>query len=530
MAARVKELEHVTNGYVDIITDQRIALKTYPEQLELIRALIMKEQKHAKSIEALPSSSASAPIDVEKQLEKHGQLLMRMLQEHEASSEAHISTMEPMFVSLELLQEVLSPTLRSTKSKWVLHNSSPKEIMGNQLRETACSLFDSFVSIESHHKGLAAVRAEVEALGAERITELEKTVDRCRQRVKTLEETVHNLSRTLQQQMGKTPEWKNELETLSYTVNLMSAQQLNAVKQLMEDLSRLQGELDKKAEDHEIHQIITSLEAEFKRKLGDDVIGLRDVIEKMLGAMRLKPSKDEVTSLLAERLDALQKLFPEQVEGFTAVSVKCLSCGQQRVEPLPDNVLPIEMSYSSSNSTSRFEREEYDQIRAVLTRTAGLKPLAPEHKPMVPRAMPFASRSNLNPAQSIKQSQQPGSGGLLFQRARLARNMIDRVKLPSAATDSITPRLLFEGISDTSSYGGGDIADNYESGGISNRGHQLRNTLRVRTAAGSGRRRASGNNRAIQASSSSFAPYDTGDHLSTASSAYRENDSFASSQ
>jgi hypothetical protein len=146
------------------------------------------------------------------------------------------------------------------------------------------------------------------------------------------------------------------------------------------------------------------------RKIGQDMLSLRASLNKMLAAVRERPDKQEVSRLLTEHMDEMRRLLPQnEGEISTSVSVKCLSCGQTRPEEVVDSSLPYELSLSSTSVSA--SQSELDALRAILTRTAGLRPLDRSFAPMVPRASPFAGHRATTADSSRRRSQRgPGPG------------------------------------------------------------------------------------------------------------------------
>lgn len=171
----------------------------------------------------------------------------------------------------------------------------------------------------------AALADDMRAL-REALEECKVSVAEDRKRSRELEAAVREAARGGVGGGGK-GDWRSELESLAYTVNLLSAQQVNATRSLMDDLARLQTQVENSPDEASVRDMWHDFEKDLsrwvissgnqsaahsnRRKVKQEADGLRDAVNRLFGALHDRPTREEVSAWLVEHAQALQRLIPE---------------------------------------------------------------------------------------------------------------------------------------------------------------------------------------------------------------------------
>jgi hypothetical protein len=247
IAARVRELEQATNSLSATVALQRATIDGFPEYMERMRTQLLE----SKPTTSRPVAQTAMSEEAVKQLVDR---VGAALKKDEALSSAVAGRLEARFVGR---RELCSLFLRQLRPVGI--GSS-----GADLDASVSDLFGSLATRDELMRETGLLRSNADEAGLQRVDDAadwDARLDRVRARFRPLEEQLRDLSRASE----RDPEWRAELETLSYTVNVLSAQQVLTVKSLTEDLARLQEGLELKAEDQDLQQLINSLENDFKK-------------------------------------------------------------------------------------------------------------------------------------------------------------------------------------------------------------------------------------------------------------------------
>lgn len=71
--------------------------------------------------------------------------------------------------------------------------------------------------------------------------------------------------------------------------------------QMTSSLAKLQQEIDGKPSEAKVHEMAEVIESTFKRRLGENVVGLKLSVGQVLRAVQQKASKEEVQALVQSR-------------------------------------------------------------------------------------------------------------------------------------------------------------------------------------------------------------------------------------
>ena len=105
----------------------------------------------------------------------------------------------------------------------------------------------------------AALAEEMRAL-REALEECKTSAAEDRRRTRELETAVREGAR-----VGGKGDWRSELESLAYTINLLSAQQVNATRSLMDDLAKVQGQMEHYPDETSVREMWHDYEREMSR-------------------------------------------------------------------------------------------------------------------------------------------------------------------------------------------------------------------------------------------------------------------------
>jgi hypothetical protein len=216
IATRVKALEHLTNGHLQLITEQRAAVKAFPVFLEALNAQIV----------ALAADGRG-----DTNVSDGDELVSRVR--------------AAVMAEVDLRQTALSASLASMETSG---------------RATAVNTAQRLEALEAEvailKEGLLALQEERQASAA-----LQGKVSRLSSKTKELETSVRDL---VKKEAAQRAEWRAELETLSYTVNLQSVQQTNAVRSLMDELAALHRRLEAQPDEAAMRETLREAEARLK--------------------------------------------------------------------------------------------------------------------------------------------------------------------------------------------------------------------------------------------------------------------------
>ena len=91
------------------------------------------------------------------------------------------------------------------------------------------------------------------------------------------------------------------MQFLSASVREVKEEQTEIISNLSKQLTSLQKEVDVKPSSETVENMVKLIENTFKRRLGENVVGLKLTVGQVLRAVQQKANKDEVMAIITNR-------------------------------------------------------------------------------------------------------------------------------------------------------------------------------------------------------------------------------------
>lgn len=153
-----------------------------------------------------------------------------------------------------------------------------------------------------------------ENLILEKFNHLEKNNKQFENNISSLQETLDSKKVT-----------EEEFEVLSKNVEKISIEQASNIANMVYQLRQIETDMSSKPSVDSMIEMIKLIENTFKQQLGENVVGLKSSVGKIVKAVQDKASKDEVMNLVASQMQAMQGSSSITPAGALA----CISCGNR---------------------------------------------------------------------------------------------------------------------------------------------------------------------------------------------------------
>ena len=228
---------------------------------DLVRrdCIVRNVQRFKPALDHSHSSVMDRVAELERSVAEHAQ----SLSEQRAQARGLPVFLEAVNAQLAKLQEDrrqqrhLDEELADKLREEVLRDVAEAELRREENRLTELSR--RLVSREEVDRAMSSRDAAL----AEDLRELREALDEERRRSREMETAIRELKGAL----GAKGDWRNELESLAYTVNLLSAQQVNATRALMDDVSKLQGQMEHAPDESSVREMWHEYERDLSRRV-----------------------------------------------------------------------------------------------------------------------------------------------------------------------------------------------------------------------------------------------------------------------
>jgi len=243
----------------------------------------------------------------------------------------------------------------------------------------------------------------------------------------------------MQEDQSALTAWKPELDKLKERMQEITEEQKAEAGKMADEVAQISSDIGVRPTERDVAAMVKVIETGFKQRLGENIGDVKATVNAVINAVKQKSSKDEVAQIIQQRMAGLEQKLQEQKdeeESKAAMSIKCLSCGQLHKDTTlhrdgrgsPEHQRLAEMVRNVPNT-----KEDYEQMVAVLQRSAGLRSLDRHYNPI-------DSGSSNNSVASAPVYVMPSSGMVregekvapepLYRRAKLAAHMKELVKVP----------------------------------------------------------------------------------------------------